>query len=258
MRTSGISSKKGVQRPKPLPADLKRSAPKMPSQSGWKAKTAVARKLESLTCWPQVRDMLSEGYTCAATAAFIQDDAKERTEITRGVLENQLLSYRTNYMPSAMFVGAAQLRMAGWLRKRMEDEELEFGRLEEMYRILKSRVDMGLAYEQKVGVPIPVVAQAAHLVLDTICRMHTIKEAYGFNHGGKGASVVMNQSVVVNVQQRFGDEVAAVLQRPAARGRVLALLEEFKALATDDDGDLYGGEVIDIAGVAGQAEAPAP
>lgn len=256
MRTGGVVGKKGAQKPKPTIS--KRNKPTLPPQSGWKTKTAVARKLESLTCWPQVRDMLSEGYSCAATAAFIQNEAQERTEITRGVLENQLLSYRTNYMPSAMFVGAAQLRMAGWLRKRMEDEELEFSRLEEMYRILKSRVDMGLAYEQQVGVPIPAVGQAAQQVVDTICRMHMVKEAYGFNHGSKGASVVMNQSVVVNVQQRFGDEVAAVLQRPAARGRVLALLEEFKTLATDDDGDLYGSETIDITGAEGQAEAPAP
>jgi hypothetical protein len=132
----------------------------------------------------------------------------------------------------------------------MEDEELEYGRLEEMYRIQKSRVDLGLAYEQRMGVPIAVVGQATQQAVDTICRMAALKDSYGFNRGGKGGTVVISQSVVMNVQRRFGDEVAAVLQRPAARGRVLALLEEFRALGEDDGGDLYGiqgpGEVIDI------------
>lgn len=257
MRTAGSVGKKGNPKPKATPTVSKRERPVLPAQSGWKTKTASARKLESLTCWPQVRDMLSEGYSCPATAAFIHNEAQERLEITRRSLETQLQEYRVNYMPSALFVGAAQLRMVGWLRQRMEDQELEFSRLEEMYRVLKGRVDMGLAYEQQAGIPLPAVGQAAQQVVDTICRMHMVKESYGFNHGGKAASVVMTQSVVLNVQQRFGDEVAAVLQRPAARGRVLALLEEFKAMAADDDGDLYGGETIDIVGAEGEVEAPA-
>ena len=222
---------------------------KLPAPSV-KKKAPYAVKLESMTCWPQVRDMLSEGYTIQAIAAFIHDEAQERRDVKSRTLEDQLFNYRREHMPSAAFAGAVGFRQAGWLRKRMEDEELEYGRLEEMYRIQKSRVDLGLAYEQRVGMPLAVVGQAAQQTVETICRMAALKDTYGFNRGGKGGTVVISQSVVMNVQQRFGDEVAAVLQRPAARGRVLALLEEFKALGDDEGGDLYGisgpGEIIDL------------
>jgi hypothetical protein len=245
-KRSGWKPNKSKKRPANLPPS---SVP---------GKPRFVRKLEAMTCWPQARDMLAEGYTFTAVAAFIQDEAGERLDSRRATLEEHLSRYRATYMPSAMFMGAAQLRTMGWLRRKMEDEELEFGRLEEMYRIQKMRIDQGVAAEQRMGVLLPLVGPAIREAIDTVCRMHTIKEAYGFNHGSKGTSVVISPGIVGSVQQRFGDEVAAVLQRPAARGRVLALLEEFRAVATDEDGDLYGGETIDITGAAGQAEAPAP
>jgi hypothetical protein len=229
----------------------------LPQQSGL-AKAQFARKLEAMTCWPQVRDMIVEGYTLAAVVAFIHNEAGERLDLKPRTLEEHLSRYRSAYMPSSIFAGATQLRAMGWLRKKMEDEELEFGRLEELYRIQKMRIDQGVALEQQMGILHPLVGGAIREAADTVCRMHMIKEAYGFNHGSKGSSVVVNPSIMINVQQRFGDEVAAVLQRPAARGRVLALLEEFKAVADDDDGDLYGGQTIDIQGDAGRDEALSP
>jgi hypothetical protein len=216
-------------------------------------------RLEALTCWPHARQMLAEGYSTPEVADFIQQTNGEYPSANRDTLADNLADYRRERIPTAAFLSRSQIQIASWVRAKLEDETLEYGRLEELYALQRARIDRGLRQEERVDAVVPAVGAEVRCLADLVYRMHAVKTGIGLDGRADMASVVMRPETVEQARQRWGEGVAAALKRPAARGKVLDILRQIKDVT--DNGDAYGyldtgdsGPIIDILSAPPKAE----
>ena len=99
----------------------------------------------------------------------------------------------------------------------------EVDEVERLYRLQLSRIEIGVMAEKKVGGINKLMAVEVSTALELLRRSHEIKMDQGQGGGRDLGTVTVRPELMVEVKEKYGDDMLSALQDPESRNKVLSI-----------------------------------
>jgi hypothetical protein len=199
-------------------------------------------KLRALKCFDEVHQRILEGYQIADLARYIQDECNEYTDVELPSLQAVLQEYRESF-PPAELIQKRLPRAFGRAKERVEAGLDELQELEDLYRVQRARLQIDFGTEKKINKLLPSMTQEMRAAREILKTIADLKMDLGLSKRHIG-SVDVNAHLLAGIEERrTTPEVAAVLQHPEKRRRLLALAGMLAKRADEDTIEAEGQEV---------------
>ena len=208
--------------------------------------------------------MIKEGWPCEKLATWIQEEAKEYTDVSLVGLSTILRTYRDAIPASDMVQGF----LPRYVQDKMDDINDgfdELNELQDLYRMQMKRIAIDVKLEQKFQKLMPSVTQEMRTAREMLSTIAELKMDLGLNDRKHG-TINVDARIAAHVQANFGNAaVAAVLADSEKRQRLTGLVKllakkvqtpKVTVVVPDDDKDVIDVEAEDVT-VSPAAPAPA-
>lgn len=192
-------------------------------------------RIESLECFPKVKELLLAGRPATRIAKTIQGDFGEWTDIKESSLVVYLISYRKSL--SAMELAkTTQPQFVSDAMDKIGQGLDELAELAEIFEVQKGRIMMGHTMEKNLKVLNRTLGNEVRIAAELLRTSHQIKADLGA--AGSGNGMKADPSVHYNISSRFGESVARVMSDPSKRTKVLeAAKRAMEAGSSESDDD---------------------
>ena len=199
-----------------------------------KIKPGPKKKIEGLNCFADIKTMLENGEKVADIAAYIQDDAKEYTEVSRKTVIRSVYRYFNDCIRSEQTKELLPATML-LLKENLQEHIDPIHCLNILLAIHLDRISMEYAIEKKLGKTLSSNTKAIG-VAATISDLLSKATSDDLSRRLKGASLDSSSSDALDgvarmrdaYAQRYGEVAANVIANPDARRRILNIMEKIE------------------------------
>lgn len=192
-------------------------------------------KLEKLSCFPQVKNMLEQGISIKDVALFIQEDAKEYLDASRGSVQSAL--YRYVESKSDSFIREqVPLPHLGLQQKNIPDmDAINVCNLG--LAIQLDRIYIDYTTEKKIKKTINSNTHSLRVLNDllktkSLLEQRELEKSRELVKAGSLANSGINLDDIprlkANYAAKFGDAIANIVFDPGSRRRIINALEKVK------------------------------
>lgn len=209
-----------------------------------KDKQTAKNKIETLICFPEVKQKLENGEKISEIALYIQEEAKEYLEVKREAIVRSLYRYQNNSITNEQrdeLLPSTALLLKGSLQEYIDPIEA----LNLLLNIQIDRIAIEYKIEKKLGKTLASTTKAidiATTIANALNRASSDEQArklkYGDNKNDSYDAAVKRQhdKITESVAARYGEVTANIMNDPAARRRILNVVEK---LGKGTSGPLY-------------------
>jgi hypothetical protein len=182
------------------------------------------KKLRALNCFAEVVTRIKEGWPCEKLATWIQNEAKEYTDVSHVGLSTILRQYR-DAIPAAEMVQGFLPRYVQGKMDVLEEGFDELQELQNLYKLQMDRVGIDMKLEKKFQKLMPSVTQEIRTAREILSTIAELKMDLGLNDRKMG-TVNVDARIAAHVNANFGSpKVAAVLADSEKRQRLTGLVK---------------------------------
>jgi hypothetical protein len=187
-------------------------------------------RLRGLNCFEEVHKRILAGWALAAVAKYIQEDAKEYTDITRDRMVAMLGSYRESLPPGQL----VSVRMPEVLHKAVSKIESgldELAELEKLYKWQCERIEIDMATEKKLNKLFKGTGAEMYIAMRILKNRAELKMDLGIDKRHIG-QLDVDTHLTADLSARYGrEEVSKVINDPASRRKALNFAERLMRIS---------------------------
>lgn len=160
-------------------SDSPETVQRQPTKSPWDSKKFA--RLKSMDCFPEVYNLLVQGYAITRVSAMIQNQYSEYTDIRHESLTNMLRSYYEEEIPSAEKVAH---QLPAKYDETVRDFEEQIDVMKEMtnlFLIQRDRIDMAWDKEQATEVLMKNTGREIKIAAELLDRIQKTQGANGMS-----------------------------------------------------------------------------
>ncbi|MBX3040928.1 MAG: hypothetical protein KF789_09510 [Bdellovibrionaceae bacterium] len=199
-----------------------------------KLKPGPKKKIDGLSCLADIKLMIENGERLADIAAYIQDEAKEYTDVSRKSLTRSLYRYFNDSIRSEQVKELLPATML-LLKENLQEHIDPIHSLNILLAIQIDRIMIEYSIEKKLGKTINTNTKAIS-VAATISDLLNKATSDDLSRRLKGASLDSSPSdtldnmskVRESYAQKYGEVAANVIANPDSRRRILNIMEKIE------------------------------
>lgn len=199
-------------------------------------------KLRQLECFKEIEQRITSGRPITQIVDFIQREKGEYLDVTRDSLVKVITEYRDQIGKKQILASRVPDQMEKWTAEaRAAVDEVE--ELAKLFKLQMGRIEMEAKTEQQLRKLFKTLGQEVYYAMKILQTSASIKTDFGLITGarptGEDGSGVNVNILNMDFARRFGSEaVQQVVTNPAARRKVLSLVERLSKLEGDKQKEL--------------------